>query len=169
MQVTNTQSTAELNEGCKVAFDELNSCLNPKYRFIVLSLSDDEQEIFVSHKQDINSSIVEAHNSLLSLLPDQNPSWVAYNFPYLTVGGGKRNKVAIINWVPDTLTRGSMKDSARVKMMAVCCNGKVKRELKGAVCFIQANCVDDLKYDLVLEKISRYEREPIDYEVSKTL
>ena len=169
MKVTNTQTSASVAEECIERFAELNKCINPKWRFILMKLNDNETSIIVDHCEPTNGTNTSAMDNLTKLLSDQHPMWIAYNFPYLVQGGGKRNKVAIIRWCPDTLTRETLKESARVKMHAVGCGGKVKAALKGAVCFIQANSPEEVSFDVVMEKVSRHEREPINYEESKLI
>lgn len=163
MKVTNTYAQASVDEEGIDRFTELNSCLKPKWRFIMYRLSEDELTIFPSHCEPISDHNNE-HKNLIDKLPDQDPCWIAYNFEYRVQNGGKRNKVAIINWVPDTLVRETLKESARIKMMAVTRNGTIKGALRGAVCFIQGNCPEDLTFTKLLSKIAKFEREPIDYE-----
>lgn len=169
MRVSNQRESAVVQEEVIEKFRELNSCLRAKWRFIILRLSDDEREIILSHCSDASIKLLESHKYLLSLLPDQNPAWILYNFPYCTEGGGKRNKIAIINWVPDSLIRETLKESARVKMHAVSETGNIKKAIKSFDCSIQANSPDDLSYENIFSKISKFERETIDLEASKLL
>jgi len=126
--------------------------------------TEDEQHILPVYNEPASNDIKESHEKLLSMLPEQDPCYFAYNFVYQVQGGGKRNKIAFIRWVPDDLTRESLKESARIKMLAVTNGGALKKSFKATDCSIQANSVEDLAYTKLLEAVSRFEREPINFD-----
>jgi len=134
-----------------------------------MKLNEDESAIVLEHSESVDVKNVDAMNNLRSKLSDQHPMWAMYNFPYVVAGGGKRNKTAMIRWCPDTLTRDSFKESARVKMIAVTCGSAIKKQLKGSDCNIQANSLDEITFDEVLTQVSRHEREEIDSNKTKEL
>ena len=164
--VTQTYACGELQEECVEHFAELNKCINPKWRWLSFKLTEDETKIVVDHAEPATNSLAESHATLLANLPDQDPRWLVLNFPYMTTYGGRRNKVALVSWCPDTLTRQTMKESARIKMSAVTCFGTVKKAFKGADCSIQANDIEDLSWSAVLAKVSRFERDAVDFAAS---
>lgn len=164
--VTQTYACGEVQEECVEHYAELNKCINPKWRWLSLKLTKDETQIVVEHAEPASTSLADSHAALLALLPEQEPRWLVLNFPYRTTSGGRRNKIALVSWCPDTLTRPTMKESARIKMSAVTCFGSVKRACKGADCSIQANDLEDLSWSAVLAKVSRFERDAVDFEAS---
>ena len=166
ISVTKTYPSAILTEECKERYDELNKCRSPRWRFFIMQKTEDETEIVVTYSEEASTPLLEAHENLLTHLPDQHPAWIAYNFPYKVITGGLRNKIAIINWCPDTLSRPTMKEAARIKMGSVTSSSLVKKTLEGAACFIQANAAEDLEFSVVLQRVSRFERDTIDYDAS---
>ena len=120
---------------------------------ILFILNEEESEIMVENCCDIKSTKDEVLNTLNERISTQFPCWIAMRISFETESGGKRDKTAI-SWIPDTIQRDTLKEAARVKMVALGCASALKKELKGVSCFIQSNSLDELDFSYQLEKAS---------------
>ena len=137
IQVQDLTDLAVLAPDCASEFKLLQR--HPaKYVYIIYKLNESGTEIVIDEKVDYS----ELYSSMIEKLPSQEPRWIAANIRYKLKNGGERSKVAIITWVPDTITRATLKESARVKMMALNYSGMLKKACKGWQYQIQANCID---------------------------
>jgi len=75
---------------------------------------------------------------------------------------GLKSKLLFITWVPDAITRPSLKEIARVKTMGVMWTGKLKKIFTAVVCNVQANDLSDVEWMNLLSKASKYEKDPVD-------
>ena len=157
--------TARVNEECIERFNELNRGISPQWRLIIFKLNEEESEIIVDHCCDIKSSKDEILNVLAERISNQSPCWMTMKISYETKDGGKRDKTTMISWIPDTIRRDTLKEAARVKMVALGCASTLKKGLKGVSCFIEANSIYELDFDYLLEKASKHERESIVYQM----
>jgi hypothetical protein len=80
--------------------------------------------------------------------------WVTYHFSYTTKEGGKRNKTTLIRWVPTTA-------KPKEKMEYATWSSVLKNALSGIQCTIQATEVDEIDYQVVLERVAKFERDEI--------
>jgi hypothetical protein len=99
---------------------------------------------------------------LVAALPADDSRWALLNARYTTNGGGKRSKLTMITWVPDAIDRGSMKETVKAKTLPIMYGSLLKKEMTGVVCHIQGNAVDSLDEVEVLQKVSRFELDPVD-------
>ncbi|XP_065192596.1 uncharacterized protein LOC135823675 [Sycon ciliatum] len=146
-------------------WESIKSVTNAKQFAAVFRLTEDESEIIPETSFDWADGglwpKLLAHFSPL----DQDIRWAVVNLPYTTDSGGKRNKVVFITWVPDTLTRKSMRESVRVKFNGVQFGTPMRKQAsKSGASLYQANDLDDLTLDSVLSKVTRFERDEINKE-----
>merc|ERR1711964_1741 len=114
-------------------------------------MTEDESEIVVDKLGEKGTKYEE----FLKEFPDNEIRWAIVDVKYSTVDGGKRNKVAFITWVPDSLTRATFRETIRVKSNGVMFSSLLKKPCKGYTRVIQANDLDDLEERAVIEKVSR--------------
>lgn len=74
----------------------------------------------------------------------------------------QRSKLTLINWVPDAIDRGSAKENVKAKMLAIIRTKYLKQDMPGIICTIQANVLQDLDQEEVLERVSKFERDSVD-------
>eukprot|EP01095_Lingulamoeba_sp_RSL-Kostka_P016940 TRINITY_DN854_c3_g1_i1.p1 TRINITY_DN854_c3_g1~~TRINITY_DN854_c3_g1_i1.p1 ORF type:complete len:164 (-),score=54.28 TRINITY_DN854_c3_g1_i1:6-497(-) len=152
--------TPDFNEEIYERYCELQH-YKAKWRHIIIGLTDDETEVVV---QDLGKTNEALFNDMVERISDpQNPKWSIFNYNYKCIDGGKRSKVVLIHWCPNSLTRDTLKESARVKMMSLQVLSMIKKRCKGVVCFVEADSIEELSRDYIMEKVSRNEREAIDY------
>lgn len=99
---------------------------------------------------------------LVAALPEDDSRWALLNARYTTEGGGKRSKLTMITWIPDSIDRGSMKATIKAKTLPIMYTKLLKREMTGIVCNIQANVADSLEEEEVLQRVSKFEHDPVD-------
>ena len=159
--VSNTNNLFEISKEVSERFKEINKGKNQLWRWILIKENENKNELSVIECCPYSTPLFESNEKLNLLLDDQNPSWIIYSVPYLTINGGKREKLIQINWIPDSIKRETFKESAKVKMHAVAQSGKIKKIVEGVPFMYQANSRNDLEFDLLLSKVSRFERDPI--------
>ena len=130
---------------------------------VCMELSEDESLVRVEKAFDWEESgswtTMEEHLGAI----DQHPRWLVVNLPYLTMSKGKRNKVVFITWVPDTITRSSMRESVRIKFNGVSHGGPLRKQAAvDGVTMYQANDKDDITLWSVFDKVSKFERDEVD-------
>ncbi|KXS19807.1 hypothetical protein M427DRAFT_66928 [Gonapodya prolifera JEL478] len=151
----------DLDANCAADYKALANGVRPAHFMLVYKLSDDEKSMILEHKIPYRGSSRIPWSSLEDLLPDQNPRWIFANVEYVMAGGDmRRNKVLYVAWSPDTITRPTMRESARVKSLSVLLEqvflpavGAQNPDVK-----MQANCKEDLDVVEVLKRVSRFER-----------
>ena len=159
--MSNLLHTPTVNDECHERFVELNRGINPMWRLIIYKLNKEETEVIVDHCCDYTSTEEDVKRVLEERISPQNPAWIAMTISFYVENGGRRDKTVFITWIPDTIERETLKESARVKMMSLSCSGALKKVLKGVVCFIESNTPDELSFDYLLQKASKNEREPV--------
>jgi hypothetical protein len=125
--------------------------------------------------ESVYNSSQQSYSEFLSQFPAQGSAmhgtcllmsteirWAILDFPYLTLNGGRHSKLTFISWVPDDLRRPSMRETIRIKSTGVFCSGVLRSQMKSFDCIYQANCIDDLQRTNILDKVFRFERDPID-------
>ncbi|XP_065196557.1 uncharacterized protein LOC135828050 [Sycon ciliatum] len=147
----------------------MKAVTNAKHFATVFRLTEDESEIVpeTSIDWEENNGDGGLWAKLLAHFVglNQDIRWAIVNLPYTTTNGGKRNKVIFATWVPDTLTRRTMRESVRVKFNGVQLAGGMRKQASiDGVSMYQANDMDDLALAEVLAKVSRFERDGIDME-----
>ena len=85
---------------------------------------------------------------------DNKPCYSFFHFKYETKTGGQRSKTTMIQWIPS-------KCKPQEKMAYAMWSKLVKDSLPGIHTVIQACSKEDLEYQNVLEKVSRYENDQI--------
>jgi len=103
------------------------------------------------------------YNSIIESLPDNDTRWLLINIKYRTMDGGERTKLTFVAWIPDSIRRVSLKESARVKTNGLFYSQCLKPLFPNVICFITANDFDDMKLDAIIQKASKYERERVNY------
>lgn len=89
---------------------------------------------------------------LCSELKEDQPLWAVYPFSYNTKENAKRSKTVMLQWIPS-------RANVREKMQYSMWTNVLKQSLGGIHSLIQAGDVDDVAYDNVLERVSRFERD----------
>jgi hypothetical protein len=79
---------------------------------------------------------------------------VATHFRFKTTDGGMRSKLVLIQWIPS-------QSPAREKMGYAMWTNVVRTGLQGIHSVLQACNLADLDYNEVLQRISRFERDPV--------
>ena len=151
------QGTPTLLPDCVLRYKELQKATSI-WDFIVFKLSDDESHVGVHFTA---AKGAHTYEEMLSFFTEQEPCWAVVNIRYMTVSGGKRCKAVLVSWIPDTLRRDTMRESARVKMQAVTVSGLLKAAFKGIPCFVEANSKDEASHAEVLARASRHELDRI--------
>jgi len=81
---------------------------------------------------------------------------------YTTKSGFARSKLVYVTWIPDTISRATFKESARVKSTGLLQSGVLRSAFKGVGSYVEANQPDELEIGNVLERIARRDREEAD-------
>ena len=168
MPMFTPNNTNFLSNELRDHFRELSRARDPKWRFVLSRVAEDESEAILTGAESCAASIVESHERLLNLLPANEPCWAIFNVPFVVSGGGNRNKLILIHWIPKTIVRPTRKEVVRVQMASVVQGGMIKASL-GVTHNIHASSRDELSLPIILEVLCRYEREPIDLDASLTL
>lgn len=87
-------------------------------------------------------------------MEENKPCYAFFHFKYETKSGGKRCKTTMIQWIPSL-------SKPQEKMSYAMWSKTVKDALPGIHSVIQACNKEDLDYQKVLEKVSRYEMDQI--------
>ncbi|KAI9699445.1 MAG: cofilin [Candelina mexicana] len=154
-----SQSGVSVAPECITAFNELK--LGKASKYIIFKLSDDYKEIVIEEKgTDDNydvfqQKLIDAKTMSKPGKPGNQgkegpgPRYAVYDVEYdLPNGEGKRNKIALITWVPE--------DAPQIPRMTYPSSKEsLKRALNGVAEDIQANDVGQLAYSEILNKVSR--------------
>jgi hypothetical protein len=101
---------------------------------------------------------------MVAQLPPQDLCWIFLALPYATTSGGLRGKACLVSWCPDALARATFKETVRVKTSSVLFGAALaKRATRDGAIRIEAQDLDDLGLESVLERVSRFERDAIDH------
>lgn len=158
-------SSPTVRTDCVERYSELNRGVSPLWRYVLYKLNEDETEIIVDHCCPMSSTEEEIVKLWKEKISGQHPCWIVMTISFLVSNGGKRDKTTLISWIPDTIHRETLKESAKVKMMSLGCSGALKKALKGVVCYVESNTPDELSFDYLLTKASKHEREPVDFKM----
>eukprot|EP01113_Clastostelium_recurvatum_P028157 TRINITY_DN3408_c0_g1_i5.p1 TRINITY_DN3408_c0_g1~~TRINITY_DN3408_c0_g1_i5.p1 ORF type:complete len:165 (-),score=21.52 TRINITY_DN3408_c0_g1_i5:86-580(-) len=130
-----------------------------RYRWITFKLNDDQTSIVVDCVGDTHSSF----SSFMDSLPSQETRWCLFDIQFRSLDT-TRSKLMFITWVPSTIRRDTLKETARVKFNGVFWSSTLKKEMPAVVCSYQASDASDLAWDNLLSKACRYEKDPVDLE-----
>ncbi|KZT56333.1 actin depolymerizing protein [Calocera cornea HHB12733] len=132
-----TQSSGiGVSDECVAKFEELR--LGKVLKYIILEVAPNLQEIIVGKtSQDAD------YDKFLEDLPENECKWAIYDFAFEVDGGGKRNKIVLISWVPD---------DAKVKQKMIYASSKeaLKRKLQsGAIAAeVQGTDYSEVAYEI---------------------
>ena len=129
-------------------------------RWAVFRHLEKERTISLEH-----SSTEGPLSAMVAKLPADDYRWALVNVQFETTGGGKRSKMTLVTWVPDSIARGSARETVKAKSLGVMYTKLLKKEMDGVVCFIQANDYDDISEQEVLERVSKFERDPVNMKI----
>eukprot|EP00457_Paulinella_chromatophora_P017574 gb/GEZN01018648.1/.p1 GENE.gb/GEZN01018648.1/~~gb/GEZN01018648.1/.p1 ORF type:complete len:193 (+),score=27.20 gb/GEZN01018648.1/:109-687(+) len=123
---------------------------------VIYGLSEDEKRLVVY------SQIPAGHawSEVVAAFPNNHIAWAVVGLPYRLVNGGRRHKCMFVKWSPDDLKRASFKESVRLKTIATFFGGLLQDAGDGFVQY-QANSRADLSAEMLLQKASKLEREPV--------
>eukprot|EP00026_Physarum_polycephalum_P018079 Phypoly_transcript_19524.p1 GENE.Phypoly_transcript_19524~~Phypoly_transcript_19524.p1 ORF type:complete len:169 (+),score=24.03 Phypoly_transcript_19524:96-602(+) len=130
---------------------------NSPYRWTTFKMSDDENQLLV----DQHGAPDSTYASLLAALPAQEPRWVLIHFEYRTTRGPS-SKLMFVTYVPDSITRSTYKEAARIKSKGVLWATVLKPILKAVSGNVQANDIADMDWQAILQKAARFELDPVD-------
>ena len=103
----------------------------------------DEKEVIVEEAAAPESS----YDSFLAKLPEDDCRYVVYDYEY-EKDGGKRNKILLITWAPDTA-------KIKPKMLYTGTHRSLKQRLVGVQVEIQATDSAEISEEAVQEKVNR--------------
>eukprot|EP00286_Rhodomonas_abbreviata_P003406 CAMPEP_0181347276 /NCGR_PEP_ID=MMETSP1101-20121128/33795_1 /TAXON_ID=46948 /ORGANISM="Rhodomonas abbreviata, Strain Caron Lab Isolate" /LENGTH=184 /DNA_ID=CAMNT_0023459485 /DNA_START=149 /DNA_END=699 /DNA_ORIENTATION=+ len=125
----------------------------------VFHLSEDEREVVLKGTVERGSGV---WGKFEALFDPQYIAWAAVNFPYMTDSGGRRDKFLMVRWVPDTISRSTMKETVRIKTAGVMLAGDLIGAFdRDGAKKLQANDPSDLDVFSVLEFVSKFERDKV--------
>ena len=101
-------------------------------------------------------------DDLMANFSPQDICWLLVNVEYRTMDGGRRSKLCLVRWVPDTLRRDGFRESVLLKQCGIYGEQTLRQIMPSVTTTIQANDFDAVTYDAMLVKASRFERESID-------
>eukprot|EP01113_Clastostelium_recurvatum_P043079 TRINITY_DN7068_c0_g2_i3.p1 TRINITY_DN7068_c0_g2~~TRINITY_DN7068_c0_g2_i3.p1 ORF type:complete len:158 (+),score=23.25 TRINITY_DN7068_c0_g2_i3:104-577(+) len=127
------------------------------YRWVTFKLNDEGTEIVVDRYGDSDSTF----SSFMGSVPAQDTRWCLFDLQFRTLST-TRSKLIFVTWVPDSITRGTLKEAARVKTNGVLWTGTMKKLMPGVVCMLQANDVSDVAWESMLARACRHEKDPIE-------
>eukprot|EP00039_Didymoeca_costata_P014252 m.228368 g.228368 ORF g.228368 m.228368 type:complete len:169 (-) comp15976_c1_seq38:360-866(-) len=149
-------------------YSQLKRGRNPMWNHMCLKLSTEDDldgsHFILEHREP--SDAQAPFKTLVDLLPDQYPRWVVVNLPYQLASGREKSKIFLICWVPDTIKRATLKQSATAKTYGIMAMQDLKPRFEEVSFVLQANNKYDLDLSEVLQRCARYESDAIDLETS---
>ena len=133
-------SGVAVNPDCLSQFQTLK--LGKKLKYIIFSLNKTFTEIVVE-----KTSEDEDYDNFIASLPEQEPRFAVYDFPY-EKDGGQRSKITFITWAPDDA-------KIRQKMVYASSKDALRKALQGIAAEIQATEFDEISREVVHDKVSR--------------
>ena len=94
-------------------------------------------------------------------LPDQDVVYLFLRCRYATDSGATRKKIVFVPWIPDSIVRPTLKESAALKFHGVTDAGRVQGACNFRGIRIGANRADDLSLDIVRAKLLKGERDAL--------
>lgn len=128
-------------DDCVAAFNDLK--IGHKYRYCVMAINDKADEVVVLEKADTSAD----YDSLLAKLPEDDCRYVVFDYEF-EKDGGKRNKIVLISWAPDTA-------KIKSKMMYTGTQRSLKQKLVGIQVEVQATEQSEIAEESILEKVLR--------------
>ena len=122
------------------AFNQLK--MGHYLRYAIFKISDDFSRIEVS-----STAETATYDEFCASLPANDCRYGVYDFEY-EVDGGKRNKIVLFVWAPD---------SAKIKnkMLYASSKDNLKKMMVGIGSEVQATDASEIDYQVVLEKVTR--------------
>ncbi|MEU8851964.1 actin depolymerization factor/cofilin-like domain-containing protein [Streptomyces sp. NPDC048564] len=130
-----------VNDVCLQEFQALK--LKKQHKYVIFNLSGDNTEIIV---EKVSSST--DYDDFIADLPESECRWAAYDFEFEQEGGGKRSKLTLVSWAPET---------ARIKQKMAFASSKdaLRRALVGIAIEIQGTEYSEVAYESVPDKANR--------------
>jgi len=124
---------------CLDTFQQLK--LGKKLKYIIFTLKN-EASIIVE-----KTSESREYDDFLSNLPENECRWAVYDFQF-EKDGAQRNKIVFYSWSPDSA-------KTRQKMVFASSKDALKRNFVGIAVEIQGTELDEVRYEVVLDKAKR--------------
>lgn len=145
---------------------------NKTYSYLVFSLNEKTEEISLAHTAPRRTE----HSQLVDILTKEfknDIAWGVVLVEYRLVDDqlgpvGYREKMVFFTWVPDSLSRGNMKEACRIKMIGSGSIGFIlntlKTSAKTADIPFTLQCADasDITWDVFVTKASKFEMAKLD-------
>ncbi|KAH3714359.1 hypothetical protein Pelo_19130 [Pelomyxa schiedti] len=121
--------------------------------------------------------ITTTWGQFINSLPRDDVAWAIINVRYVTSNGGKRLKQLWLSWIPEGFRRGSTKETVAVKFMTPMVLSSLRLTCAGIYPFDlflkpnshnqhgfhhHAGTAEGLNVADIVERVSRFERDPID-------
>lgn len=130
----------KVSDDVVAAFNDLK--IGHKYRYVVCKIAD-ESEVVVETKADTSAT----YEDFVGSLPDDDCRYCVFDYEF-EKDGGKRNKILLITWAPDTA-------KIKPKMLYTGTHRSVKQKLVGIQVEIQATDNSEISEEAVIEKVNR--------------
>ncbi|KAH3765389.1 hypothetical protein Pelo_2752 [Pelomyxa schiedti] len=98
-------------------------------------------------------------------LSSTDVAWAIINIRYVTTNGGKRLKHCWLSWIPEGFKRASTKETVAVKFMSPMVLSSLRLKCAGHAehgFHHHAGTMEGMLFDDLLERVSKFERDPID-------
>ncbi|KAH3722771.1 hypothetical protein Pelo_18523 [Pelomyxa schiedti] len=109
--------------------------------------------------------ITTTWGQFINSLPRDDVAWAIINVRYVTSNGGKRMKQLWLSWIPEGFRRGSTKETVAVKFMTPMVLSSLRLTCAGHNqhgFHHHAGTAEGLNVTDIVERVSRFERDPID-------
>ena len=124
-------------------------------KYAVFQLTKDG-EIDITHfgesAQEGKDDVTTWNEFVQKELKDDEPCWVTYHFGFTKKDGSRRGKTLLIQWIPS-------KSQAKKKMQYAMWSTTLKQSLQGIHCTLQAGNWDEVDWENVIERVSRFEKD----------
>jgi hypothetical protein len=143
-------SGVQVHDECKIAFQDVK--LGHKYRYVIFSLTADLKLIEVVKKAELDAEYKDFLADMTEAEEQGECRYAIYDVEYQTKDNQSRNKLVFFMWSPE---------KAKIKQRMVYASSKdaLKKALgEGIAKEVQANDHGDLKFESVMEIITRTER-----------
>jgi len=137
-----SRSGVGLGPDCVTTFEELK--LKKNLSYIIYKLSNDKKTIEVE-----TTSTDQAYETFIAALPESDCRYAVYDFQYeIDPTEGKRNKIVLYTWSPDTAP-------IRSKMVYASSKDALRRSLNGIGAEVQGTDFSEVAYQTILEKVAK--------------
>ncbi|ESO05970.1 hypothetical protein HELRODRAFT_160072 [Helobdella robusta] len=143
-------SGVQVSDECKTVFQDVK--MGHKYRYVIFCISSDLKMIQVQKKAEPGAEYEDFLADMTEAEDLCECRYAIFDFEYLTKDNQSRNKLIFFMWSPE-------KAKIKQKMVYASSRDALKKALgEGIAKEVQANDHGDLKWESIMEIISRTER-----------